>query len=204
MLDALSQLNMETVAAVAPEHASPVYLQPVEGKTGMNDDPCLVYGNGVEIETVVRYKSPLEKVILESNGNTRQHLAQQGGTNARGVDIVKVHFLPKTSLAERASDPALVAQEEKEKIKVDCIQGFMSLAHGLVKNEVAISDHQPTDDFYLLADTNPGLALFLINSCGFRGNARSGQAWVRASEFSTQENIDKMLNFYKSLVEKNS
>lgn len=177
MLDILSQLNMETISTLSSENTPPTFLQPMEGKTGIADDPCLVYGNGVEIETIVHYKSPVEKTIVRPDGSSRQQLSRQGGVNAQGVDIVRVHFLPKTSLSERASDPTLVPHEEKEQIKVDCIQGFMSLAHGLAKNEVVISDHQSEEDFYLLADTNPGLALFLINSCGFRGNARSGQAW---------------------------
>jgi len=107
---------------------------------------------------------------VNSEGVSRRQLSLQGGTNARGTDVVRVHFLPKTSLSERANDPELIPPEEKDKIRKDCIQGFLSLASGLANHSVLINNHNNGDDYYLYADTNVGMALFLINSCGFRGN----------------------------------
>lgn len=204
MLDVPSLLDMEEISGAIPERTPPIFLKPVEGKTqGSSEHPCYIFGNGVEIENRVSSRATYEG--QSTLGKNRIPILKQDlRRNQPGVDIVKVHFLPKTSLADRASDPALVPPEEKSKITLDCIQGFMSLGHSLAKNEVVISDHQSTEDFYLLAHTNPGLALFLINSCGFRRNARSGLAWVRASEFSTEDNINKMLSHYQKLVDKNS
>lgn len=187
-----------------PDRLNPIFLKLREGKTqGSSEHPCYVFGNGVELENRVCMRATYEGQSTLGN-NPKQILKRDLRLDQPGIDIVKVHFLPKTSIAERASDPALVPNEEKAKIKIDCLQGFMSLANSLAKNEIVISNHPSTDDFYILANTNPGLALFLINSCGFRGNARSGQAWIRASEFSTEDNINKMLDHYKKIADKNS
>lgn len=187
-----------------PDRLNPIFLKPREGKTqGSSEHPCYVFGNGVELENRVCMRATYEGQSSLGN-NPKPILKRDLRLDQPGIDIVKTHFLPKTSVAERANDPDQVSTEERGKIKIDCLQGFMSLANSLAKNEIVISNHASTDDFYILADTNPGLALFLINACGFRGNARSGQAWIRASEFSTNDNIKKMLDHYKKLADENS
>lgn len=168
-----------------------------ESKTGLFDDDCVFIGNGVEIETTVWGKSPKESEITLDTGRNEFRLAKQVGPYAKGVDIVKVHFVPKTSIAERANEPELVPFEEKAKIRLDAIFGFLSLAYYLLKDEFTIKGHDSKEDFYLYADTNPGFALFLLQNCGFRGSCRSGEVWIKRSEFTSSQNIEKMLLAYK-------
>ncbi len=170
----------------------PSLLSPRESKTGINNDPCLVFGNGVEIETRVWCKSPSETIRVDAQGKTRRILAKKMGPNATGVDVVKVHFVPSTSVAERANDPDLIPLDEKAQIKADCMHGYISLALALKKNEVTISSHEAGSDFYLFADTNARFANFLVNNCGFTGSHEASQVWVKASEFSSTENILQM------------
>ncbi len=202
MLDNPLAVNMDTsLSNPEQHHLTPIFLQPRESVTGGKSEyPCFVFGNGVEIENRVCSKVKQEGIKVNHHGITSANLVRDIRRNAEGIDIVKVHFLPETSVTERASDVSQVPPQERAKIRTDCIQGFLSLAKSLVKNELSIVGHNSATDFYLLAEGTPGLALFLINNCSFRGNARTGRAWIRASEFSTEDNMHKMIKIYQQFI----
>lgn len=168
------------------------YFSPKESTTGLIPKPCLVFGNGIEIETVVYAKTTQETSRVAKDGQTIMVLPQRVGPNATGTDIVKVHFVPKTSLAERAHDPEEVAATERGQIKIDAMLGFLSLAQSLAHNQIHIAEHGE-DDFYLFADTNPGFAAFLRNRCGFRGTIGGTEVWIKKSEFISDENLNRMI-----------
>jgi hypothetical protein len=177
------------------------YFPAREAVTGMRKTPCLIFGNGVEIETVVYAKTNQESKHLDRDWKTIFVLPQKIGTHVTGTDIVKVHFLPKTSLAERADEPELVSEGEVRQIQRDAMPGFLSLAQALKKNEVQIQG-KDGDDFYLFADTNERFAAFLRQRCGFRGTLGGTQAWIKKSEFVSDENINKMIETRKLIESK--
>lgn len=167
-------------------------LTPREATTGLFHTPCLVFGNGVEIETSVYAKTTQESEHLAKDGRTIRVLPIRLGDNLQGTDVVKIHFIPKTSLAERANDPLLVSEDEKPQIAMDCLTGFIALAHALRDRGVEIKDHRKEDDFYLFADTNFDFAEFLRKNCGFRGTDNGDWVWIRKNEFASDGNITKM------------
>lgn len=183
------------------EQLSLMVLKPIDGSTqGSSEHPCHIFGNGVEIENRVCSRATHEGKSTLGRGN-RMILKQDLRLKEPGVDIVKVHFIPQTSVKDRATDPFYVPPEDQQKVKADCIIGFLSMASYIKDQKLSIVGHEQNVDYYLLAATEPGLALFLITNCGFRGNARTGQAWVLASEFSASDNIDKMLAYYKQITD---
>ena len=88
-------------------------LTPKESVTGLLKDPFMVFGNGVEIEITVYAKTTQESVHTTKDWRQIFVLPQRTDKNFSGTDVVKIHFLPKTSIAERANDPAFVPEGEK-------------------------------------------------------------------------------------------
>ncbi|HYD35152.1 MAG TPA: hypothetical protein VD999_03750 [Vitreimonas sp.] len=174
---------------------------PRESVTGFENTPCLVFGNGVEIETVVYAKSTQENVREMADGRSVLSLHQRRGSDGEGTDVVKVHFLPTTSLAERASDPEQVAESEKWHIQIDAITGFLSMANAFTKDQIIISNGS-SPDYYLFMDTNPQFAAFMRLRCGFRGTIGGTQVWIKRSEFTSEENRALMSSFLESLKER--
>lgn len=164
---------------------------PRESQTGLRDTPCLVFGNGVEIETVVYAKTTQENSKESKDGRTILLLPKRIGQNVEGQSIVKVHFLPKTDQHDRANDPSLVLEEEKKKVALDALEGFLLLAEALKNGKVEIRGNT-SEDFYLYADTNPQFAAFLRGRCGFRGTVGGSEVWIKKSEFISPQNIEQM------------
>ena len=168
---------------------------PREATTGMHDVPCLVFGNGVEIETIVSFKTTRELSKETSDGRITRVLPLKIGKDVVGTDIVRVHFLPRTSVSSRTNDPDLVPGNQRKQVALDCIAGFLSMAEAFNRNDIKITN-QEGDDYYLLATTNSRFAAFLRQRCGFRGNAGGSDAWIRKSELSSEENIKHMRESY--------
>jgi len=162
---------------------------PKEAVTGLLDIPCLVFGNGVEIELKEAYTTRGTQSFQTKSGETVHRLPR--GKGVGNESVVKIHFLPKTDQWERAHDPALVSQEEKKKIAVDALDGFLLLADALQKDAVQIPDLS-SRDFYLLAETNPRFAAFLRQRCGFTGDPEGTDVWIKKSDFISESNVEHM------------
>lgn len=179
-----------------------------EGVTGLRNIPCIVFGNGVEIETKVWAKTKLGVIQRYSkDGRLITRLPITIGQNVEGTDIVKVHFVPETSLADRADDPALVPANERVQISLGCVNGFIKMAESLNKDEIDIEGHDPGQDFYMLADTEAQFAAFMRRRLGFKGEVGSGMVWIRASEFASEENIENLKasrDFFEKLLQNQS
>jgi len=170
------------------EHLLP---KPKPDVTGFFCTPCLIFGNGVEIETVVDGINPKNS---SQSDRLKICIGSNNTWNIKGTDVVQIHFLPTTPLTSRTNDPTHILESEKNQIRIDCLIGFLSLARAITQNEVTITRHKSGDDFYLYADTNQGFALFLIQNCGFKGSARSGKVWIIASQFVAKKNIQRMMD----------
>jgi hypothetical protein len=151
------------------------------GRKNVVERPGLIFGNGVEIETTVWVK------------------ASEIGLVPADANVVKIHFLPKTSKSEQTNHPNLVPKAEKAQVKIDAITGFLELAEAIKNQKVKIANHNSEHDFFLCANTNIGLALFLKQNCGFDGEWRTGQVWILSSNFTSNSNIDSMSKKLKSI-----
>jgi hypothetical protein len=177
-------------------------LSPREATTGLTHTPCLVFGNGVEIETVVFARTTKESEHRARDGRLVKVLPIRIGEDLEGTDVVNVHFIPKTSQVERANDPLLVLEEERPGIMLDCLRGFIALAGALKNDQVLINGHKQGEDFYLFADTNLEFAGFLERNCGFRGAEDNEWVWIRKSEFVAEENVERMKQAHEAIKTK--
>lgn len=178
-------------------------LQPAikEGKTGVSGTSCLIFENGVEIELKSTMKTPGEVEVVRSNGRKEMHLPVIGASSKQNlIDLVKVHFLPKTSLADRANDPDEVAESEKSKIMLECVEGFIQMAQAFKDDLVNIESLHPQRDYFLYVDTNPQLVALLRTRCGFTAAVGGTHAWIKKSEFCSDENIQRMKQEYQRMI----
>jgi hypothetical protein len=167
------------------------FITPIEATTGASEIPCLIFGNGVEIETVVYARTAGEVGIPNRQGRTILTLPHSYLKSNKGIDIVKVHFLPQTLQGERVCTPEEVPKDEKNKIAHDCVKGFLGMARALKSGDIDINGQQ-SDDYYLYANTSPRFAAFLRARCGFHGTAGEPEVWIKKSEFISEDNIKHM------------
>jgi hypothetical protein len=164
-----------------------------------DDITYLIFGNGVHLELKVSFCTEGEREFLVKNQKMTDILPSPSG----GIDVVNVHFLPVTSTSEVIVAPADVPDSERAQFALDCLAGFITLAEWLRDDKITIPMHHFRDDFYLFAETNVRFAAFLRSRCGFRGpySHYSGatHAWVKKSEFASDENIEKMRGQYLHL-----
>ena len=144
--------------------------------------PHVAFGNGVQMETTIYGK------------------AKDIGQSPPDMNVIKFHFLPVMPTGQRIDSPYLLLPNEKKRIRVEAMKGFLELADALAAKKISIPDLQTHEDFYLYAFPNLSLALFLIQNCGFHGYARDGKVWLKASEFASQENRSHMQQKYQKFL----